>query len=47
MNTSPTMVYTSTNGQPIILNNTAFVTTGKIHNFSIKIGIKLIFIRFL
>ncbi|XP_050057621.1 sterol regulatory element-binding protein 2-like isoform X2 [Aphis gossypii] len=28
LNTSPTMVYTSTNGQPIILNNTAFVTTG-------------------
>ncbi|XP_060866530.1 sterol regulatory element-binding protein 2-like isoform X2 [Metopolophium dirhodum] len=28
LNASPTMVYTSTNGQPIILNNTAFVTTG-------------------
>ncbi|XP_022182319.1 sterol regulatory element-binding protein 2-like isoform X1 [Myzus persicae] len=28
LNTSPTMVYTSTNGQPIILNNAAFVTTG-------------------
>lgn len=38
LNSSPTVMYTSTNGQvqPIILNNTAFVTTGKFKFINIE-----------